>query len=103
MTGLGVKTPERTCEDEDCPFHGQLSVRGQVLSGTVVSKSPNTIIVGRERAQKIPKYERYEKRRSRTPAHIPPCLDVEVGDRVKIGECRRLSKAKAFVALEVLE
>jgi len=103
MTGLGIESPEETCEDEDCPFHGTLSVRGQVLEGEVVSKpGPETIVVGRERAQRIPKYERYEKRRSTTAAHLSPCMDVEIGDKVKIGECRKLSKTKSFVTVEVL-
>ncbi|MBS1263134.1 MAG: 30S ribosomal protein S17 [Methanonatronarchaeales archaeon] len=104
MTGLDVEGPEQTCEDANCPFHGTLPVRGQVLEGEVVSKpTPETVIVGRERTERIPKYERYEKRRSRTPAHLSPCLDAEVGDRVRVGECRRLSKTKSFVTVEVLD
>lgn len=105
MTGLDVKAPEKTCDDDNCPFHGTLPVRGQILEGTVVSKSPKSIVVERERAQKVPKYERYMKRRSGTPAHLSPCLvdEVQVGDRVKIGECRKLSKTKAFVTLEVVK
>ena len=34
--GIDVKPPERECEDENCPFHGTLSVRGQLLRGKVV-------------------------------------------------------------------
>jgi len=33
----GIKPPERTCNDPNCPFHGRLSVRGILLEGTVVS------------------------------------------------------------------
>ena len=51
----------------------------------------------------INKFERYEKRNSKIKAHKPDCLDVKVGDSVKIAECRQLSKTKHFVLVEVKE
>jgi small subunit ribosomal protein S17 len=97
---LGVKPPEATCSDPRCPFHGNLSVRGRVLEGTVVSdKRAKTVTVEIPRVQRVRKYERLEKRTSRIHAHNPPCLNARVGDRVKIAECRRLSKTKAFVVI----
>ena len=51
----------------------------------------------------INKFERYEKRKSKIKAHKPDCLDVKVGDSVKIAECRQLSKTKHFVLVEVKE
>jgi small subunit ribosomal protein S17 len=33
-------------------------------------------------------------------AHSPPCLEVREGDRVKIAECRPISKEVAFVVVE---
>jgi small subunit ribosomal protein S17 len=96
----GVKPPEATCSDPRCPFHGNLSVRGRVLEGTVVSdKRAKTVTVEIPRVQRVRKYERLEKRTSRIHAHNPPCLNARVGDRVKIAECRRLSKTKAFVVI----
>lgn len=95
------KGPE--CGDRNCPFHGTLSVRGQVIEGTVVSaKAKNTVIVLREYYHYVPKYRRYERRRSRIPAHRPPCLDVKEGDRVRIAECRPISKTVSFVVIEKL-
>jgi hypothetical protein len=35
--GLNVKPPESKCSDINCPFHGNLSVRGQVFIGKVVN------------------------------------------------------------------
>ena len=35
--GIKVKEPERECEDEHCPFHGKLSVRGKLFDGKVTS------------------------------------------------------------------
>ncbi|MEM2943329.1 MAG: 30S ribosomal protein S17 [Methanomassiliicoccales archaeon] len=99
--GIDVKLPETRCNDVNCPFHGRLSVRGQILDGTVVSaKMDKTVVVEREYLRYIKKYERYEKRTSRISAHCPPCLGVKVGDKVKIIECRPLSKTVAFVVIE---
>jgi small subunit ribosomal protein S17 len=97
---LGVKPPEKPCSDPRCPFHGNLSVRGRVLEGTVVSdKRAKTVTVEIPRMHGVRKYERMEKRTSRIHAHNPPCLNARVGDRVRIAECRRLSKTKAFVVI----
>ncbi len=102
--GLEVKPPQKECSDPNCPFHGVLPVRGQVLEGVVVSdKMSKTVVVQQEYLKYGGKYERYERRRSRIHAHNPPCIDAREGDRVKIAECRPLSKAKAFVVIEKVE
>ncbi|MFB6270654.1 MAG: 30S ribosomal protein S17 [Halobacterium sp.] len=102
--GLNVTEPEGTCSDEDCPFHGELSVRGQVLEGEVASTDMDkTIVVEREYDVFVPKYDRYMKRRSRVPAHAPECFDIDVGDTVSIAETRPLSKTKSHVVVEVTD
>lgn len=99
--GIEVRMPEKECEDVNCPFHGRLSARGQIIEGVVVSdKAPKTVVVLRSYLKKIRKYERYEKRKSKIHAHNPPCIDAKVGDVVKIAECRPLSKTKSFVVVE---
>jgi len=99
--GIDVRVPEKECEDENCPFHGKLPVRGQIIEGVVVSaKAPKTVVVLRSYLKKIKKYERYERRRSKIHAHNPPCIDAKEGDMVKIAECRPLSKTKSFVVVE---
>lgn len=99
--GIPVTPPKRSCDDKDCPFHGKLSIRGRLLQGKVVSLRANKMaIVEREYYHYVKKYVRYEKRRSRIHAHLPPCLDVEVGDTVTIAECRPLSKTVSFVVIE---
>ena len=61
MVGLNVQEPETTCDDPNCPFHGTLPLRGQVLEGIVVSnKAERTISVERSYYKFIKKYERYE-------------------------------------------
>jgi small subunit ribosomal protein S17 len=99
--GLNVKPPSDSCNDQDCPFHGTLPVRGQVIMGTVVStKRQNTVSVKREFMHFVKKYERYEKRTSTYHAHCPSCMNLAVGDTVQIAECRPLSKTVSFVIIE---
>jgi small subunit ribosomal protein S17 len=99
--GIVVQAPQRDCADLKCPFHGDLRVRGQILQGRVVSaRMQNTVVVQREFLRYLPKYERYEKRRSKFSAHSPPCIGAQPGDEVTIMECRPLSKTKHFVVIE---
>ena len=101
--GFDVAAPTGECKDRNCPFHGTLSVRGQVIDGTVVSdKTARTVVVQREYLKYIPKYERYEKRKSKLHAHNPDCVAAKTGDRVSLAECRPLSKTKSFVVIKVL-
>ncbi|MBC7109755.1 MAG: 30S ribosomal protein S17, partial [Archaeoglobi archaeon] len=52
--GIDVKPPEGECEDENCPFHGRLFVRGQIFVGKVVSdKAQKTVVVERELLRKV--------------------------------------------------
>lgn len=100
--GLDVQQPAKECTDPNCPFHGVLPVRGQVLSGVVVSDKMNsTVVVQRAFVKKNVKYERYEKRKTKVHAHNPPCLSAKMGDNVTIVECRPLSKTKSYVVIEV--
>ncbi len=102
--GVDVNLPTKTCDDKHCPFHGQLSVRGQILDGTIVSdKMQNSAVVKREYQRKIEKYERFEKRSSKVMVHNPPCLEAKVGDHVRIMECRPLSKNISYVVIDNLD
>ena len=97
----GLKPPKEECNDPKCAWHGKVKIRGQLLKGKVVStKGQKTAIIKIEYAHYVPKYERYERRHSRIPAHNPPCISAEVGDEVIIGETRPLSKIKHFVILQ---
>ena len=101
--GLNVKTPIKKCIDQNCPFHGILPVRGQVITGLVSSvKMQNSILVKKDYMHFVPKYERYEKRTSSYAAHCPPCIEAKLGDKVRIAECRPLSKTISFVTIEKL-
>ena len=98
--GIDIAAPKSSCSDPYCPFHGTLGVRGRILEGTAVSvKAKLTAIVEREYYKYAPKYLRYEKRRSRVAAHLPPCLGIKEGETVTIGECRPITKTVSFVVL----
>lgn len=99
--GVDVLPPKKQCDDRNCPFHGTLPVRGQIIEGVVVSdRMQRTVVVKKDYRRYIPKYERYEWRTGKYKAHNPPCIDAKVGAKVKIMECRPLSKTKAFVVIE---
>jgi small subunit ribosomal protein S17 len=101
---LAFKKPRKTCDDRNCPFHGRLPVRGRIFEGSVVSaKMDKTVIVKRDYLHYVPRVMRYERRHSRIASHNPPCIDVEEGDRVRIAECRPVSKTVSFVVVEKLE
>ena len=96
-----LKKPSTTCNDPSCPFHGKLKIRGRMLEGIVVSdKMEKSATVRIDSMRYITKYERYERRHSKITAHNPPCIDAKIGDKVKIAECRPLSKTKSFVIVE---
>ncbi|MDT7872256.1 MAG: 30S ribosomal protein S17 [Sulfolobaceae archaeon] len=96
----GVEAPSKACDDQNCPFHGSLRVRGLILDGILIKfKAMRTGVVEREYLYFNTKYKRYERRRSRIHVHIPPCLDVKEGDKVIIGETRPIAKSVSFVVL----
>ncbi|XP_065653798.1 small ribosomal subunit protein uS17-like [Hydra vulgaris] len=105
--GLGFKTPREAIEgtyiDKKCPFTGNVSIRGRILTGIVKSlKMRRTIVIRRDYLHFIKKYQRYEKRHKNLVAHMSPCfLDVALGDLVTVGQCRPLSKTIRFNVLKV--
>lgn len=99
--GIEVKAPEGDCSSSKCPFHGRLPVRGRLFRGTVVSdRSKNSVVVQWEYFNFLPKYERYERKKTKILAHNPSCINARKGDVVTVAECRPLSKKKSFVVVE---
>jgi small subunit ribosomal protein S11e len=99
--GLGIKTPAAAIEgnfvDKKCPFTGNVSIRGRILKGLVIStKMKRTIIVRRDYLHYITKYRRFEKRHKNIAVHCSPAFPVKDGDIVTIGQCRPLSKTVRF-------
>jgi len=100
----GLEPPKEACNDDKCPWHGSVRVRGLILTG-VVSKARmvRTVAVEREYLRYNRKFKRYERRRSKIHAHNPPCVNAKPGDLVVIGETRPLAKSVSFVVLGVIK
>jgi small subunit ribosomal protein S17 len=100
------KVKEVECSDRFCPWHGKdkLKLRGRVFEGEVVKKLPGRVAIVFERMFKLPKYERYEKRRTKIYARLTDCMknEVELGDRIEIAETRPISKMIHCVVSKVV-
>ena len=95
-----VEPPDKVCDDPLCPFHGSLPVRGRIMEGKVTStKMHKAITFQTDYLGLVKKYSRYERRRSKKHAHLPDCIEVEVGDSVKVVECRPISKTVSCVVV----
>lgn len=99
-----IAPPEKGCDDDKCPWHGSISLRRSSLDGRVIStKMTRTVTVLVEYLHYDKKYKRYERRRSKIHAHLPPCIEVSEGDLVRIVETRRLAKTVSHVVLGKLK
>lgn len=104
--GLGYQTPKSaingTYIDKKCPFTGTVSIRGRILTGSVVStKMHRTVVIRRDYLHYIPKYNRFEKRHKNLSAHVSPAFRIQEGDNVTVGQCRPLSKTVRFNVIKV--
>lgn len=70
---------------------------GRVISGSM----EKSVVVEVERRVKHVRYQRYIKKSSTFMAHDEN-RSAKVGDRVKIEECRPLSKRKRWIVREIL-
>lgn len=101
---LSVETL-KNCEDRNCHIHGSLKVRGRVFEGRVVKKLHKRITIEFERMIYIRKYERYAKSKIRIHARLPDCMEnlIQVGDLIRVKECRPLSKIIHFVVIDKIK
>jgi small subunit ribosomal protein S17 len=75
----------------------------RTLTGRVVSnKADKTIAVVVERLVKHAEYGKYVRRRTKLLAHDEK-NECREGDMVTIGECRPLSKRKAWTLVSIVE
>jgi len=95
------------CKDRLCPKHGdkKLKLRGRTFEGIVIRKLQGKVTIQFERMIKLPKYERYEKRRTKIHARLPDCMkdEISVGDLIEVAETRPISKMIHFVVGKVVK
>lgn len=102
--GIEVKSPKNKCEDKNCPFHGNLKIRGRMFTGKIMSKDTHKTAKVQWKTQVlIKKYERFKTKLSKIKVHNPRCIDASVGDIVKVAETKPISKTKKFVIVEILK
>ena len=90
-----------TAESE---IESEYPIRGGTFVGRVVSnKMDKSATVRWEHAQKVPKFERYERRNTKISVHVPEGVELEEGDQVKVGETKPISKTKTHVVMEVFD
>ena len=99
------KIVEAICKDKDCHIHGNLKIRGRIFKGKVIKKFHKRIVIEFERMIYVRKYERYSKSKTKIHARLPVCIEKEinVGDLIKVQECRPLSKIIHFVVIEKIK
>ena len=108
-TILGVKAPALkagkadVARDRNCPFYGEINVKKANLVGTIIKKDANgSATIEWERSRFIPKYERYEFRRSRIRVHNPASINAQIGEKVLVARTRPISKTKHHVIIKIL-
>merc|ERR1711935_503900 len=99
--GLGFKTPAAAMEedfvDHKCPFTGNVSIRGRIFKGVVIStKMHRNVVIRRDYLHFVRKYARFEKRHKTITAHCSPAFRLKMGDVVTVGQCRPLAKTVRF-------
>ncbi len=83
---------ETKTEKKETKTANIVSTRGRFFEGFVVKKFSNRVVIEYERTIYAHKYERFYKKKSRIHARLPGNLDINLGDYVRVQQCRPLSK-----------
>ncbi len=88
----------------ETPSDKKIGTRGRTFEGVVAKKFPKRVVIEFERMIYIRKYERYAKSRTKIHARLPESMEKEinVGDLIKVQECRPLSKIIHFIVIKKL-
>ena len=100
-----AKVDSTICNDKKCHIHQGLKARGRIFEGRVTKKFPTRIAIELERMIYSRKYDRYYKSKTKIHAHLPKCMEneIQIGDLIKIQECRPLSKIIHFVVIKKIK
>lgn len=83
---------ERKAEDSKTKV--LVGARGRTFEGTVTKKFPKRVVIEFQRTVFVQKYERFYRKKTRIHARLPDTMvdQINVGDYIKVQECRPLSK-----------
>lgn len=95
-----TKNKTETAKNTAAAPSERVGSRGRILQGFVIRKFPKRITIEFERTVYLQKFERFLKRKTRVHARIPNNADVNIGDLVRVQECRPLSKITKFMFVE---
>lgn len=82
-----------------------VGTRGKIFEGIVTKKFPKRIVIEFERMIYVKKYERYTKLKTKIHARLPESIEKEInlGDLIRVQECRPLSKIVHFVVIKKIK
>jgi len=91
---------KKPAEKEKTIVAGTVGTRGRTFQGPVTKKFPKRVVIEIERTVHVPKYERFYKKKTKLHARVPENMEVNIGDVIRIRECRPLSKIIHFIVIE---
>lgn len=82
-----------------------INPRGKIFEGIVIGKFHKRITIEFARLVYVRKYERYAKSKTKIHARLPVSMEKEInmGDLIRVQECRPLSKIIHFVVVKKLK
>jgi small subunit ribosomal protein S17 len=101
-----TNTNKKTKKEAITPEHGSkqravvVGTRGRTFEGFVTKKFPTRVVVEFERTVYVRKYQRFYKKKTRLHARTLEGMHVDIGDYIRVHECRPLSKIICFVVVE---
>lgn len=83
----------------------KINPRGKIFEGIVKKKFHKRVVIEFERNVYVRKYERYAISRTKIHARLPENMEneINVGDLVRVHECRPLSKIIHFVVVKKIK
>lgn len=83
----------------------KINPRGKIFEGIVKKKFHKRVVIEFERNVYVRKYERYAASRTKIHARLPENMEneINVGDLVRVHECRPLSKIIHFVVVKKIK